>query len=82
MADSTQMIRSTQIPRGKEFVVESEIPVAEFNAYFEEMGLSCHSPEPLKYHAVLVNKGAYISLEADMAGDLSRQTFTINESYW
>ena len=81
MAENTQIIQSTQISRGKDFVVRSEIPVAEFDAYFEEMGRNCRSPEPLKYHAILINKGSYISLEADLTGDLSYDCDACGETF-
>ena len=60
------MIHISQLSFEKEFRVNSDVSVGDMDAYFNEMDKSCHALRPMTYSAVLINKGKFITLEADI----------------
>ena len=63
------MIQSSKLVPGKPFSVRSEIPVADVDKYLQMDG-EAHALQPLAFSATLVNKGAFISLEADIDAEI------------
>ena len=64
------MIRQSQLPFGKDFSIKSEVSVEDIDSYFNEMDKSCRALRPMTYSAILVNKGNFITLEADLDVEL------------
>ena len=75
------MIQSTKLPFGKDFNVNSEIPVDQIDAYFNEIEKPCHALRPLTYTAVLVNKGDFITLDADIDVGLEHDCDRCGQSF-
>lgn len=73
-------IQSAKLTFNKDFNLESEIPVEEVNAYFNDFD-ECSALKPLSYKGVLVNKGKFIALEADLNVELDMVCYRCGDSY-
>jgi uncharacterized protein len=73
-------IQSAKLTFNKDFNLESEIPVEEVNAYFNDFD-ECSALKPLTYKGVLVNKGKFIALEVDLNVELDMVCYRCGVSY-
>ena len=75
------MIQSTKLAYNKDFKVNSEISADDIEAYFKEIEKPCHALRPLTYQATLVNKGSFITLDADIDVEIEHDCDRCGESF-